>query len=160
MSRGIKSENAHMDKDKNYNVETCDHVDAIAREMHSVYATEKFVSSPEVHNVPKWEILDNREKRAWREVAKDSLKIIANHAAGDIKAYAKDKFKQSNGWMKAIWGALLGAIALAGYLAMNSCTGVDNLILQGEKGQFHYYVTDSGERVLVVNPAKVNPEKK
>lgn len=154
----VKTENTYMDKDKNYNVGTCDHTEEIAKAMYEKY----YIMLPAADDVPptKWSRLDETHRNAWRHVAKDSLKIIGNHAAEDIKEYAKDKFKQSSGWLKALWGALFGGVALAGYLLMNSCTGVDSLILQGEKGQVCYYVTDTGERVLVVNPAKVNPEKK
>lgn len=48
-------------------------------------------------------------------------------------------------------------IILAGVAATycTSCTGIDSVILTGEKGRVHYYTTPSGERAFVFSPVKV-----
>lgn len=137
----------------------CDHTEEIAKAMYDRYRI--MLPAPDDVRPTNWDMLDEIHRNAWRHVAKGSLNIIADHAVEDIKTYAEERFKKSSGWLKWLWGALLGAIAFVGYLLMPSCTGVDNLILQGEKGTLNYYVDPaSGNSVLIVSPAKVTQSKK
>lgn len=134
----------------------CDHTTEIAKEMYKAYETA-------LSHAPRTIDLNKEPeavKQAWYHVADRALPIIATHAAGDLKDYAKTKFGVSSGWCKLAWGAV-GAVIAAGGLLMSSCTGVDSLILQGEKGTLNYYVDPaSGNSVLIVSPAKVTQSKK
>lgn len=63
-------------------------------------------------------------------------------------------------WKRALlW--IIGII-LAGVAATycTSCTGIDSVILTGEKGRVHYYTTPSGDKAFVFSPAKVTYSKK
>lgn len=134
----------------------CDHTTEIAKEMYKAYETA-LSHAPRTIDLSKE---PEAVKQAWYHVADRALPIIATHAAGDLKEYAKTKFGASSGWSKLAWGAV-GAVIAAGTLLLSSCTGVDSLILQGEKGTLNYYVDPvSGNSVLIVSPAKVTSQKK
>lgn len=71
---------------------------------------------------------------------------------------SKDSTKPA--WKRALlW--IIGII-LAGVAATycTSCTGIDSVILTGEKGQVHYYATPSGDKAFVFSPTKVTQSKK
>lgn len=134
----------------------CDHTTEIAKEMYKAYETA-LSHAPRTIDLSKE---PEAVKQAWYHVADRALPIIATHAAGDLKEYAKTKFGASSGWSKLAWGAV-GAVIASGTLLLSSCTGVDSLILQGEKGTLNYYVDPaSGNSVLIVSPAKVTANKK
>lgn len=69
---------------------------------------------------------------------------------------------------KPLWQRILKwiiGIILAGVVATycTSCTGIDSLILTGEKGQVHYYTTPEGNKAIVFTPSgsvKILPSKK
>lgn len=69
---------------------------------------------------------------------------------------------------KPLWKRILlwiAGIILAGVAVtyFNSCTGIESVILTGEKGQVHYYTTPEGNKAIVFTPSgsvKILPSKK
>lgn len=69
---------------------------------------------------------------------------------------------------KPLWKRILlwiAGIILAGIVVTygTSCTGIESVILTGEKGQVHYYTTPEGVKTISFTPSspvKILPSKK
>lgn len=137
-----------------------DHTEEIAREMYSLYVIVSGRNAPNDTRPVRWNELDECQRDAWRCVAKRSLSIIGNHALEDVKEYLKSNASSASGWKKWVLAALLAALGAVGYMIAPSCTGIDNMILSGERGQINYTVTPDGNKVIVITPVNVLPSKK
>ncbi len=99
---------------------TCDHSDAIARDLYTTYTKavggialngDSLPGASEFFGDP----IKKKQADAWRAVAKDTLPIIGRHALEDIKAYLAEKGVASSGWRKILYWA--GSIIAGGLVA-------------------------------------------
>ena len=99
---------------------TCDHTDAIARDLYTTYTKavggiafngDPLPGASEFFGDPT----KKKQSDAWRAVAKETLPIIGRHALDDIKAYLVEKGVESSGWKKVLYWA--GSIIAGGLVA-------------------------------------------
>lgn len=98
----------------------CDHAEAIAKDMYSIY--ERY--QPEKSG--DWNSLDGAQKAGWKTVAQNALPIIGKHALGDVKDYLGIKASSASSWWKK--GLLVLASAAVGALGLSVFGGCGHTV--------------------------------